>query len=206
LSTHLDDYKLNHNDEYARGKRKEENMKPAGILMIEHRLIEKVLLLVDREIERIEERLAIDKHFLKSVVDFIRTYADKIHHGKEEDILFEQLKAKAMDAHDTAVMAELDEEHVVARRVVSELVQAETEYFSGDRPQIEVVKQKLAFLVNFYPVHIAKEDKDFFPKTQRYFTAEELDRMLEEFRVFDSGWDKEKYSRLYETMKAELEK
>ena len=181
-------------------------MKPAGILMIEHRLIEKVLLLVDREIERIEERLAIDKHFLKSVVDFIRTYADKIHHGKEEDILFEQLKAKAMDAHDTAVMAELDEEHVVARRVVSELVQAETEYFSGDRPQIEVVKQELAFLVNFYPVHIAKEDKDFFPKTQRYFTAEELDRMLEEFRVFDSGWDKEKYSRLYETMKTELEK
>ncbi len=181
-------------------------MKPAGILMIEHRLIEKVLLLVDREIERIEERLAIDKHFLKSVVDFIRTYADKIHHGKEEDILFEQLKAKAMDAHDTAVMAELDEEHVVARRVVSELVQAETGYFSGDRPQIEVVKQKLAFLVNFYPVHIAKEDKDFFPKTQRYFSAEELDRLLEEFREFDSGWDKEKYSRLYETMKAELEK
>ena len=202
----MNDLNLNHNDDYARGKRKEKNMKPAGILMIEHRLIEKVLLLVDREIERIEERLAIDKHFLKSVVDFIRTYADKIHHGKEEDILFEQLKAKAMDAHDTAVMAELDEEHVVARRVVSELVQAETEYFSGDRPQIEVVKQKLAFLVNFYPVHIAKEDKDFFPKTQRYFTAEELDRMLEEFRVFDSGWDKEKYSRLYETMKTELEK
>lgn len=180
-------------------------MKPAGILMIEHRLIEKVLALVGGEIENIEERLSIDKLFLKSVIDFIRTYADRIHHGKEEDILFRDLKTKAMDAHDTAMMAELDEDHIVARHVVSELIQAENRYFDGDKSQLEVIKQRLTFLVEFYPVHIAKEDKDFFIKTQRYFTAEEISRMLEEFNAFDSGMDKEKYNQLYETMKEELE-
>lgn len=181
-------------------------MKPIGILMIEHRLIEKFLLVIGSEIEHIEERLTTDALFLKSAVDFIRTYADAVHHGKEEDILFEQLKDKAMDAYDTAMMAELGEEHETARCVVSELVQAEAGFFNGDRTQIDVIKQKLTFLVNFYPVHIAKEDKDFFLKTQRYFTAAELDQMLEDFQTFDSGMNKEKYNQLYETMKADLKK
>ncbi|NLE68772.1 MAG: cation-binding protein [Clostridiales bacterium] len=181
-------------------------MKPNGILMIEHRLIEKFLVMVGQEIDRIDERLAADEGFLKSTVDFIRNYADGIHHGKEEDILFEQLKDKAMNAEETAMMEELNAEHVVSRRMVSELVEAEAGYFGGDRTQLDVIKEKLTFLVNFYPVHIAKEDKDFFPKSQRYFSAEELDRMLAEFQAFDSGMDKEKYSRMYETMKAELEK
>ena len=180
-------------------------MKPNGILMIEHRLIEKFLVMVGKEIDRIEERLAADADFLKSTVDFIRNYADGIHHGKEEDILFEQLKDKKMGEDETAMMEELNAEHVVSRRVVSELVQAEAGFFGGDRAQLDVIREKLTFLVNFYPVHIAKEDKDFFPKTQRYFTAEELDRMLAEFQAFDSGMDKEKYNRLYERMKAEIE-
>ena len=58
-------------------------MKPNGILMIEHRLIEKFLVMVGKEIDRIEERLAADESFLKSTVDFIRNYADGIHHGRK---------------------------------------------------------------------------------------------------------------------------
>lgn len=181
-------------------------MKPAGILMIEHRLIEKVLLIVGKEIEHIDERMAADGFFLKSVIDFIQTYADQIHHGKEEDILFERLKAKAMNAHDTAVMKELDKEHQDARLIVAQLIQAEAEYSGGDQAQVDVIKEKLSYLVNFYPVHIAKEDKDFFPNTQRYFTAAELDKMLEDFQAFDAGMDKEKYNKLYETLKASVSK
>lgn len=179
-------------------------MKPIGVLMIEHRLIEKFLLLIEKEIARIESRLASDKHFLKTTVDFIQTYADKIHHGKEEDILFEQLKTKALNENEAAIMAELNEEHVASRRNVSELIQAEAAYFNGDREQIDVIKEKLRFLVDFYPVHIEKEDKNFFKQTQRYFSAAELDHMMEAFEAFDSGMDKEKYNRLYEQMKADL--
>lgn len=176
-------------------------MKPIGILMIEHRLIEKVLTLVSKEIEHIDQRLAADASFLKSVIDFIQTYADRIHHGKEEDILFAQLKTKAMNAHDTAVMKELDEEHKDSRRTVAELIQAADGYAKGDRAQLDVIKEKLTFITGFYPVHIAKEDKDFFLSTQRYFTPDELDNMLEEFYAFDRPMDKEKYNKLYETLK-----
>lgn len=181
-------------------------MKPIGVLMIEHRLIEKFLLLVQDEIEQIEERLDSDKAFLKTTVDFIRTYADEIHHGKEEDILFEQLKDKPLNEDEARIMAELNEEHVVSRGKVSQLVQAEAAYFNGERTQIDVIKQTLTFIVNFYPVHIAKEDKDFFKQTQRYFSSAELEQMMEAFNAFDSGMDKERYNKLYEKMKADLQK
>lgn len=180
-------------------------MKPIGVLMIEHRLIEKFLLLVEKEIDRIEYRLAADKDFLKITVDFIRTYADKIHHGKEEDILFAQLETKPLNADEAAILAELNEEHIVSRAKVAELVQAEAAYFSGDRTQIDVIRENLSFIVNFYPAHITKEDKDFFLQTQRHFSTEELAQMMKEFQEFDRGLNKERYDELYEKMKVDLQ-
>ena len=58
-------------------------MKPIGPLMWEHRLIEKMLRLFEGEIKRISELNRLDTVFIDTAVDFIRTYADRTHHGKE---------------------------------------------------------------------------------------------------------------------------
>jgi hemerythrin-like domain-containing protein len=63
-------------------------MNPIGPLMWEHRLIEKMLRLFDGEIRKINELDRVDTVFIDTAVDFIRIYADRTHHGKEEDILF----------------------------------------------------------------------------------------------------------------------
>lgn len=181
-------------------------MKPRGYLMIEHRLIEKVLSLISKEVEHIDEKATVDQYFVQSVVDFIRTYADRTHHGKEEDILFEQLKAKTLNPFDKAMMDDLIEEHKNARLVVSKLMQSEAGFFNGDRAQISVIKEKLTFLMNLYPNHIAKEDKVFFPNTERYFTDGELSKMLDDFRAFDRNMIHEKYNRLYESLSANMSK
>lgn len=176
-------------------------MKPRGLLMIEHRLIEKVLLLIKDEIECIKANDTVDPYFIQSVVDFIRTYADRTHHGKEEDIMFEQLKTKAMSPEDLAIMAELAAEHDNARDACSKLNEAETALINGDKSQVIVIRETLAFLVNLYPDHIAKEDKIFFPNTEHYFTDEEQTQMLEEFYTFDRQMIHEKYNKLYESLK-----
>ncbi len=36
-------------------------------------------------LERIEKTQSIDPYFVDTAVDFIRVYADRTHHGKEED-------------------------------------------------------------------------------------------------------------------------
>lgn len=175
-------------------------MRPRGLLMIEHRLIEKVLLLVRREIDRIDDRNVVNEFFLQSVVDFIRTYADRTHHGKEEDILFELLKTKSLDPQDRADMGELVEEHENARHTVADLLKANAAYLGGDQTQVRVIREKMLFLTEFYPVHIAKEDKVFFPKADRYFSDDEQARLLDAFYVFDRGMIHEKYNKVYELL------
>ena len=69
-------------------------MQARGPLMIEHRLIERMLKLVNKVLIKIEKQETVDPVFVDTVVDFIRTYADRTHHGKEEDILFRELKKK----------------------------------------------------------------------------------------------------------------
>jgi hypothetical protein len=79
-------------------------MQARGPLMIEHRLIERMLLVVKDVVAKIEAQHEVDPVFVDTAVDFIRMYADRTHHGKEEDILFRQLKNKPMSDEDLRIM------------------------------------------------------------------------------------------------------
>jgi hemerythrin-like domain-containing protein len=180
------------------------HMKPRGPLMIEHRLIEKVLALAAQMAEKIRKENRVDTCAVYSVIDFIKTYADRTHHGKEEDILFKELGQKELSASDRSMMEGLISEHKTARREVAELLAANNAAESGDAGKISVIADKLKFLAGFYPAHIAKEDKAFFPNTEKYFTAGEQGNMLEEFWKFDRAMIHEKYNKAYESLKAKV--
>ena len=84
-------------------------MKPRGPLMIEHRLIEKMLKAMDREAAKIRRDKKVDPVLIDTAVDFIRVYADRTHHGKEEDILFKELAKKTMTPGEDAMSTSLPE-------------------------------------------------------------------------------------------------
>jgi hemerythrin-like domain-containing protein len=96
------------------------------------------------------------------VVDFLRTYADACHHGKEEDILFRDLAKKQLSHDHEHIMNSLIEEHCFARATVGKLVDANREFSEG-RKEFREVEEHLKTLVEFYPRHIEKEDEHFFP-------------------------------------------
>jgi len=170
--------------------------------MIEHRLIEKMLAVAGKAAASFQAAERIDPVFIDSVVDFIRMYADRTHHGKEEDILFKKLAAKKMEAEDTRMMQELIQEHVTARVKVGELVEAKERFLKNETRAIQDVIDRLSWLIDFYPLHIEKEDKVFFPRAERYFTGREREKMLAEFNEFDRRMIHEKYRRLVERLQA----
>jgi hemerythrin-like domain-containing protein len=176
-------------------------MKPRGPLMIEHRLIEKMIAVTKGQMAVMRNQDRIDPVFIDAAVDFIRTYADKTHHGKEEDILFRDLANKNMSSEDKKAMQELVEEHKFARKKVAELVQAKEDYLSGRKEALKTAMDALTTLVEFYPEHIRREDEAFFPDTEKYFTRDELDAMLLEFWEFDKKMIHEKYKAVVERWK-----
>ena len=161
--------------------------------MIEHRLIERMITLIKQKLNRIETTNQIDPLFIDTVVDFIRIYADRTHHGKEEDILFRELSNKQMFDQDMQIMDELVDEHVLGRKTAKELVEANAQYRMGEKSALAVIVSKLKKLVDFYPKHIEKEDKIFFPAYMKYLSDEEDQLMLKEFYEFDREMIHEKY-------------
>ncbi len=178
-------------------------MKPRGPLMVEHRLIEKMLVLAEKEADNIKSGKA-DAVLIDAFVDFFRVYADRTHHGKEEDILFKVLADRELNDADKIRMEELISEHKQARQGVGDLYAANLRYKNGDASAAADIHEKLLFLIGFYPVHIQKEDDVFFPDTEKYFSAAELDRMLLDFWEFDRKMIHEKYARVYESLSAKV--
>ena len=178
-------------------------MQARGPLMIEHRLIERMLSLIQDTLTQIKSTHRVDPLFVDAAVDFIRMYADRTHHGKEEDILFRDLRQRSLSDEDRQIMNELIEEHLLARQTTKELVEANTRYRNGDASALADIVARLRTLVEFYPKHIEKEDRVFFPAARAYFTEEEDQALLAEFREFDRKMIHEKYQLLIEGLKRE---
>ena len=174
-------------------------MKPRGQLMIEHRLIEKPLKVAARLADGLTQK-TYDPVLIDSIVDFIKIYADRTHHGKEEDILFHELSEREVGGNDLVVMNELIDEHKQAREKVKAIVELNERYRNGDKKVVSQIKEIILWLAAFYPVHIEKEDKQFFPKSEKYFSNDELDAMLENFWTFDRNMIHEKYQSILKSI------
>jgi len=168
-------------------------MQPYGLLMIEHRLIERMLAVIKVAISKIEFKHEIDPVFVDIAVDFLRIYVDRTHHGKEEDILFRELKRKSLSADDQRIMDELIEEHVLVRQTIALIVNANSRYRDGDDIALIIIANNLKTLIEFFPIHIEKEEKKFYPASRAYFTDEEGQAILAEFGKLDQKMVHEKY-------------
>ena len=158
---------------------------PVAPLMFEHRLIERMIAIMRQKTKQVEELGVPDVRFIDTAVDFIRTYADRLHHGKEEGILFRDLAAKPLSAEHRQTMEELVAEHVFGRQTTARLVAARHRYAGGDSGALTEIIDCLFALSDFYPKHIEKEDRRFFVPVMRYFTPDEQSRMLAEESEFD---------------------
>jgi hemerythrin-like domain-containing protein len=158
---------------------------PIGPLMTEHRAIERMIRLLQKELESINSGASPDHFFLMDAVDFLENFADRCHHGKEESILFRALAKKPLTPELAGLMAELMAEHTAARENVRRLKAAVRSGIAGV-PRIEELISSAAALTDSYPKHIQKEDKRFFLPCMSYLDEEEQKAMLEEMEEVET--------------------
>ena len=63
-------------------------MKSTEVLSREHRIIVRVLDILERMSEEAAGENKLDKRFSTKVISFFREYVDRCHHGKEEHLFF----------------------------------------------------------------------------------------------------------------------
>jgi hemerythrin-like domain-containing protein len=168
-------------------------MKVTDILMDEHRVIEQVLNCLEKLAERCEAGHELDAVSAREALDFFRNFADRCHHGKEEDCLFPLLEARglARQGGPTGVMLH---EHEEGRRLIAGLASA----IDTDSP-VEFARQAWAY-VRLLRDHIRKEDHCLFPMAAAILSgtdAESLAQLFEHAENADMGeGTHERYLRL----------
>jgi hemerythrin-like domain-containing protein len=178
-------------------------MQPIAPLMIEHREIERLIALMQKEGDRIKEDKLTDIDFIDDCIDFIKTYADRCHHGKEDGILFKELENKKLNNEHLKILKQLKKDHNIIRGITSKLIDARDKYSNSED---DASKQIFAFeihsyleeFIDFYPTHIIKEEKEFFLPCVDYFTDNEKKEILDKFWELDRKLIHEKYREMLE--------
>jgi hemerythrin-like domain-containing protein/rubredoxin len=173
-------------------------MEPIGLLMREHRTIEKMVDALRIELSKERAEKTVNFPFLDTAIDFFKTYADRCHHGKEEDILFRDLSKKPLSEEHDKMMNILIQEHIYGRKTVSSLLEARESFARGETSALVKITEALEKLIIFYPKHIATEDKSFFYPSMKYFDEQERQGMLQEFHHFDESLIHERYAEIAE--------
>ncbi len=178
--------------------------KPYGPLMVEHRIIEEGVKLMEGEAGRIGNGESPDAGLIRFLTDFFHTYADICHHGKEEDILFSRLKEKDMSGQHKDMMESLVQEHERSRENIGKLKHALEKHEQGDNDAAGEIQAILKKMAELYPEHIRKEDKEFFIPCMNYFSEEEQEDLVKAFREADRKLIHEKYRQDLKSIKARI--
>ena len=116
----------------------------------------------------------ISADFYKAEIDFIRNYADKFHHAKEEDILFIELNKDSANMHCNPTEQMLYE-HNLGRQYIKDLVAGLAENNSAK------VLARARGYSNLLKDHIYKEDNILYPLADEVLSDKIKDEMLAKF-------------------------
>jgi len=146
---------------------------PIKKLVIEHVLIKRLVALIPEVIFNLDVESDEGRQIIIDSVDFIRSYADKYHHAKEEEILF-----KCFDAN-LDILNVMREEHEKARAHVKAILEA------LDKKDKETVSEHLNAYRELLAEHIKKEDEILYPWMDRTFSLTQIGELFSKFNAKD---------------------
>ena len=147
------------------------------VMVVEHRLILRMVALVEKNSALVDEGKFSDWQFFLDAVDFIRGYADRFHHAKEEDTLFTAFLANGMPEENSPVAAMLME-HDQGRAFVRGIEEAATSALAGEAGQEEAIIKNAREYAGLLRGHIDKEDRILYPLAERTLPEEVRPAML----------------------------
>lgn len=139
------------------------------VLKQEHRVIERIIPVMEEAANRLANGGNLSEDTFPRILDFMRVFADRCHHAKEEDVLFPVLEKNGVDTEGGLIGA-LKDEHAEARSLVKKI----TEALNGhDGEAAEEIRAAVHIYADLLRMHIEKEDITLFPLTDRTLSAQQ---------------------------------
>ncbi len=155
------------------------------LLSDEHQDILKVIDVLLKECDSLQSGNKIDEDFFKKTIDFVRGYADKFHHAKEEDILFIELSKDEVQMRCDPT-EQMSHEHDLGRSFIKKLEKGIEE---NNKDKIIENARGYAELLQD---HIFKEDNILYPMADKALGPRIKNNILKRFKQVDQKLFKKK--------------
>lgn len=158
--------------------------RPTELLKEDHRVIERMLKVLTVAADKLEKGQEVDPSVFERSLEFIRKFADHVHHGKEEDILFNAIEAAGIPKQGGPVGVML-EEHDEGRKGVQKLAQGLEKYQAGDKSAAYQIVRGARDYAYVLRNHIPKEDDILYPMADEVVSPQAHSQILEQFAAVD---------------------
>ena len=161
---------------------------PTGVLRDEHRLI---LRVVDAMAVHLDAgRRPGARELFGRCVRFFRLYTDALHHGKEEDLLFEALIQEGMPRH-VGPVAIMLQDHQLGRALVRQM-EENLEAIESEPDRWRGFDNAARTYVELIHMHIGKENHGLFETADRILDEPTCRRLCDAYdgvcaREFDGS-------------------
>lgn len=173
------------------------------ILKQEHRVIERMLSVLEEVARRLQGGGHLDEDVFPQILEFMNIFADVCHHAKEEAELFPVLSQSGIDS-EGGLVAALEDEHETVRKIARQM-RANWENSDQGESAFAISSEILEY-VKLLAQHIEKEDVALFPLTDRMLTPKQQMELAYRFEeVEDEEACRGTYDR-YRDLVTELEK
>jgi hemerythrin-like domain-containing protein len=164
-------------------------------MTVEHRYIEIVIKSLRDAAAALDQRRRLNVQKLRSVVEFLRIYADQRHHQREETMFFPVLVKRGVPPQGCPIGG-LNHEHEKGRALVSTLDGSITLY-EQQQPGVDIaLRQTLQAITDLYEKHLWMEDAMVFPMAQKLITPSDNKDLKQQFADLDRKIGLETIQRL----------
>ena len=168
---------------------------PMKKLVDEHVLIKRWLALIPAVAKNLDVESEDGRRLILDGIDMIRSYADKFHHAKEEDILF-----KYFDEN-SDILKVMHEDHTLARSLVKEMLDA------LEKKDRQALGKSLMAYRELLTEHIRKEDEILYPWMDSQLSTHQVGELFSKFGEANQqlGVPADKYENLIDRLELTFE-
>ena len=161
-------------------------MKATDILMQEHRAIERALNILDIAAKKLEEGETIPAGLIGDTMQFIRLFADRCHHGKEEGFLFPALERSGLPK-ESGPLAVMQTDHDEGRALVRSMGEGLRQIEAGNAGAVPRFCRDSRDFSSLLRAHIMKEDHVLFVMADMRLPDAEKDKLTEDFMAAEAS-------------------
>ena len=158
-------------------------MKATGQLRDEHGGIKVMLDVMERVCDTLKTTGGIDTEHFDGILEFLKVFVDKCHHGKEEELLFPALVAAGIP--EKGPIAVMLKEHEMGRAHVGAMSQAYREFTAGDRSSSRQIMQEAHGYISLLRSHIDKENNILFVMADSHLSEQKQKELFEGFEKIE---------------------